>query len=134
MSDPFAATLGAYLLLRLRRFDLLHDWTRNLADRFPQIADGSVIRAWHLIHAKGNAAEIQSLLNRAFDSPLPVFTEGLRLLNEGAQLLGDGPASAKLNQKSGIALWTSPFTTTVHGTPAPGSARIDLDVDYASRI
>ncbi|HKH44902.1 MAG TPA: hypothetical protein VKM72_09605 [Thermoanaerobaculia bacterium] len=134
MGDPFAATIGAYLLLRLRRFDLMHDWTRNLADRFSDIVDGAVIRAWHLIHAKGDATEIQALLQRAFDSALPVFTEGLRLLNEGAQLLGNSQATAKLNQKSGIVLWSSPFTTTVHGTPAEGSARIDFDVDYASRI
>lgn len=134
MSDPFAATIGAYLLLRLQRFDLLHDWTRNLADRFPEIVDGGVIRAWHLIHAKGDATEIQTLLKRAFDSALPVFTEGLRLLNEGAQLLGDSQATAKLNQKSGIVLWNSPFTTTIHGTFAEGSTRIDFDVDYASRI
>ena len=134
MNDPFAATIGAYLLLRLRRFDLMRDWTRNLADRFPEIVDGAIIRAWHLIHAKGDATEIQTLLKRAFDLSLPVFTEGLRLLNEGAQVLGDRDATAKLNQKSGIVLWNSPFTTAVHGTPAEGSPRIDFDVDYASRI
>jgi hypothetical protein len=133
ISDPFAATVGAYLLLRLRRFDLMHDWTRNLADRFPDIVDGAVIRAWHLIHVKGDAKEIQALLKRAFDSFLPIFTEGLRLLNEGLQVLGDSEATAKLNQKSGIVLWNSPFTTAVHGTPAE-SARLDFDVDYTSRI
>jgi hypothetical protein len=134
MSDPFAATIAAYLLLRLQRFDLMHDWTRNLADRFPEIVDGTVIRAWHLIHAKSNAMEIQSLLKRAFDSALPVFTEGLRLLNEGVQLLGDSYVTSKLNQKSGIVLWNSPFTTTVHGTSAEGSTHIDFNIEYASRF
>ena len=51
MADPFAAVVGAYLLLRMRNIQLLHDWTRNLMDSFPRISDAVVIRAWHLIYA-----------------------------------------------------------------------------------
>jgi len=33
MSAPYTAAIGGYLLLRLERYDLMHNWARNLADR-----------------------------------------------------------------------------------------------------
>jgi hypothetical protein len=38
MSDPIAAAVGAYALLRFAELDRLHDWTANLYDRFPYLA------------------------------------------------------------------------------------------------
>ena len=63
MADPFAAVVGAYLLLRTRNIELLHDWTRNLMDSFPRIPDAVVIRAWHLIYRRGDEAEIRHALH-----------------------------------------------------------------------
>jgi hypothetical protein len=37
-----AATVAAALLLRANRLDLMHDWTRNVANWFPSIPDGVV--------------------------------------------------------------------------------------------
>ncbi|HKO59295.1 MAG TPA: hypothetical protein VJ276_25740 [Thermoanaerobaculia bacterium] len=132
MANPFAAAIGAYLLLRLRRIELLHDWTRNLANRFPHITDTLVIRAWHLIQTRGNEMEIRDFFGKALDSSLPVFTEGLRLLSEGARLLGHDAEAAveKLNRHAQRALTHSPLTATVQGTPS-GTSPFDVDIDYA---
>ena len=115
MADPFAAVVGAYLLLRMRNIELLHDWTRNLMDWFPTIPDAVVIRAWHLIYRRGDEAEIRKLFERALDGPLPIFTEGLRLLSDGVRLLGDDAEKAveRLNHHVRRSLSRSPFTATL---------------------
>ncbi len=41
--DPYAATVGGYLLLRLERFDLTRSWAGNLANWFEFLPDGCVI-------------------------------------------------------------------------------------------
>lgn len=51
--DPFRAALGAYFLLRHGKFDLLRDWTRNLADYFPFMSDGLVIEGWRRLAIRG---------------------------------------------------------------------------------
>ena len=43
VNSPLAATVGAILLLKGNRLDLMHDWTRNLANWFPALADGVVL-------------------------------------------------------------------------------------------
>ena len=129
--DPFAAAVGAYLLLRIRRLDLLHDWTRNLLDWFPALYDAPIIRAWHLIYARKDESEIRKLFARALDGPLPIFTEGLRLLSDGVRLLGDDSDEAvkKLNHHARRALNRSPFTATMERSALP--AGWDVDIDYA---
>ncbi len=47
--DPSGAAIGGYFLLRAEQLDRLHDWTGNLAERFPWLPDGCVIHAWHLL-------------------------------------------------------------------------------------
>ena len=137
VEDPFAAVVGAYLLLRLRRLDLLHDWTWNLATMAPGIPDAAIIRGWHLVHAGAAQAEqeIRGCFAKALAGPLPIFTEGLQLLSEGARLLGDEFRSQleALNARCGVVEGSSPFTAT---TLASGDGRtiappqFQLDVDY----
>lgn len=134
--NPFGATVGAYLLLRLRRFDLMHDWPRHLADLFPDLADGSVIHAWQLIYQKeqDKEAEVREYLNRAAAAPLPVFTEGTRLLRDGIRLLGEAAQEESLGTEGGVVLWGSPFTAVLRGSASDPSARLDFDIDYATRV
>jgi hypothetical protein len=133
MADPFAAVVGAYLLLRTRNIDLLHDWTRNLMESFPRIPDAVVIRAWHLIYRRGAETEIRALFERALDGSLPIFTEGLRLLSDGVRLLGDDSekAVAKLNHHVRRSLSHSPFTATLDRSET--ESNWDVDIGYASR-
>jgi len=134
MADPFAAVVGAYLLLRLRNVKLLHDWTRNLMDWFPMVPDAVVIRAWHLIYRHGDEAEIRALFERALDSSLPIFTEGLRLLSDGVRLLGEDSekAVAKLNHHVRRSVSRSPFTATLERTET--ESNWDVDIDFATRV
>ncbi|MEO1076097.1 MAG: KTSC domain-containing protein [Bacteroidota bacterium] len=129
--DPSAATMGAYLLLRLRRFDLMRTWTRNLADGWPDLADGSVLWAWQLIHSQQTPDEAERyLLQAAHCDDLPVFTEGLRLLFDGLRLLGDeGKAALKqLARRAGAVVWTSPFTASL--PQGPLAPRLAIDAGY----
>jgi hypothetical protein len=137
VEDPFAAVVGAYLLLRLRRLDLLHDWTYNLAMMYPEIPDAAIIRGWHLVQAgaRQREAEIRGCFAQALAGPLPIFTEGLQLLSEGARLLGkefQGQLEA-LNARCGVVQWSSPFTATTFSKGEERTIRpsaLTLDVDY----
>ena len=132
--DPNAAVVGAYLLLRLRRFALLHDWARNLANRFPDLADGCVIWAWQMIHQDGDSQEAERYLRMAAERPLPVYTTGLRLLLDGLQLMGEaGEGSLQaVRRRTGFVMWDSPFTATLSGRSSRLSSGLRLDIRYAT--
>jgi hypothetical protein len=136
MDNPFAAAVGAYLLLRIRHFDLLRNWAKNLADRFPQMSDGSVIWSWQQVYQRGEEAEIRRYLKRALDGPLPICTEGLQLLSDGARLLSDEmpDAARTLDKRCGTVLWNSPFTTTCFGDRIEHAPGVQFDIDFARAI
>lgn len=135
LQDPCAAAVGAYLLLRLRRFELMRSWARNLADNWPDLADGSVIWAWQQVHQRGSESAIRQYLGRAAGTSLPVFTEGLKLLGDGLRLTegSGGPGLQKLNA-AGLVLWDSPFTAHVPGTQSASGPRWRFDVGYAPLV
>jgi hypothetical protein len=126
--NPFSAAAGAYLLLRLRDFDRMKDWARNLANWFPYISDGSIIWATQLILQRQNESELRDYLQSALARPLPVFTEGLRLLRDGLRLAGMNDAVQELNQRTGVVLWDSPFTAMLRGERTES---VVIDIDYA---
>ena len=92
--NPLLATAAGIALLNLRRIDLLHDWTANLANWFQHIPDGAIIRAWHLLFTgqmqrprRGDESDTPlSWLKIAAAQGLPYFEESLRLLVEGLRL------------------------------------------------
>jgi len=55
-SSPLAASVAGLVLLRARRFDLLHEtWLRNLRDRFPEVPDGAVLFALQELTERRNS-------------------------------------------------------------------------------
>jgi hypothetical protein len=117
-NDPYAATVGAYLLLRLKRFDNLHDWAKNLADRFPFLPDGSIIWAWQMIQQQtSDHGEIRKYLLQGAERGLPIYTDGLRLLLDGLRLLGSEGQAARdqLLERAGVIIWDSPLAATLSG-------------------
>jgi hypothetical protein len=90
--DPIAATIGGYFLLRVRRLETLRSWAPNLA-RFAWLPDGAVIDGWQHCHAgkeTGSTAEFDQAREQfllAAARGVPVYTEGLRLLIDGLNLV-----------------------------------------------
>jgi hypothetical protein len=118
MNDPHAAAVGAYLLLRLKQFDRLHNWAKNLANWFEFLPDGCVIWAWQRIfQAPRERDQIEKYLFKAASRGLPFYTEGLRLLIDGLEMIEKVPKSTtalnKVRKQSGVVLWNSPLTTSV---------------------
>lgn len=137
MEDPYAAAVGAYLLLRLKKFDQMHDWALNLASRFDFMPDGCVIWAWQLIHQQpSNVAEISKYLLMAVDRGLPIYSEGLRLLTDGLRLMGPNGRAAcdKVVKSAGVVLWSSPLTASLGAEPgmAPPTNPYLYDIAFAS--
>ncbi len=135
--NPYAAAAGAYLLLRLQRFDEMHDWAKNLAERFPWLPDGAIIWARQLILQAGasRAAEIRTFLAEAVTRGLPIFREGLALLVESLALLGpDGSVLAQtVNSQLGRGILDSPFTAGLIAPSGPSAQRVQFDIGIASR-
>lgn len=87
-SDPIAAAIGGYFLLKTKELNHLHDWANNLANWFEWLPDGSIIHAWQMIlNKEDNTREITDRFLEAVSRGIPVFTEGLRLLYEGLTML-----------------------------------------------
>jgi hypothetical protein len=95
LGDPISAAVGGYYLLHIGQLDRLSWWGPNLSDWFPWFPDGAVINGWQHIHSGrkgGRGAEShfdkarQELLT-ATTRGIPVYTEGLRLLNDGLRLI-----------------------------------------------
>ncbi|WP_299252572.1 hypothetical protein [uncultured Aquimarina sp.] len=127
MSDPAAAAIGGYYLLKAGELDRLHNWAENLANWMPWMSDGSIIWAWQLIKEGRNNGnmdiiEIKSRFLEATKRGIPLYTEGLRLLWKGLKILFDNDnldseieEALKIVEKYAEAAdWTT-TTTTFNG-------------------
>jgi hypothetical protein len=134
MRDPYAATVGAYLLFKLKDYDRMRNWVRNLAEWFPYIPDACILWAWQLIKQNPNEREqIRSYLHKAVARGIPIYSEGLRLLLSGLELLGPdgvGPL-AQLRQILGQVIRESPVTTRAlrAGDVPPDDPRTNVTFD-----
>lgn len=134
MRDPFAAAVGAYLLLRLKRYDSMRTWARNLADWFEHMSDGCVIWALQALQQHGDVDEASQYLLKAAERGWPVYMEGTRLLSENLRRLGDEGVAAlrELEKNGGSVIWDSPFTARVEGRTVRGDRPISFDIGYES--
>ena len=137
MADPTAAAIAGYYLLKTGELDRLHDWTRNLANWIDWMADGAVIRAWHLLKAVRYAGtdpdearqKARAFFLEAVDRGVPIYTEGLRLLRDGLNALSSNPddaearaAKSKIDAYTQSCDWTAPLTTFNGSAPDKPSA------------
>jgi len=102
--DYAPAVIGGYYSLKSMPYERLHNWAKNLADWHSFIPDGNVIYAWILIADPVNNVEIRRRLLAAESSGIPIYTQGLRLLQDGLSQLsslytsGDKEIEAALKQ------------------------------------
>jgi hypothetical protein len=84
---PIGAVVGGYVLLRAQEYHRLHDWPENLAKSFTWLPDGPVIYAWQRLgdQERRNPTLAREQLLEAAKRGLPLFTEGVRLLQEGLE-------------------------------------------------
>jgi hypothetical protein len=76
VSDPVAAAVGGYALLRFGDLGRLHDWTENLRKLFPGLPDGAAIRGEHLARLGRHPEALTSFLELG-DRGLPLFSYGI---------------------------------------------------------
>lgn len=132
--DPYAAAVGAYFLLRTASGNYPADWLRRLADAFPDLPDGAVLWAWHLILQESRIAEGVRYLMIAAERGLPVFAEGRRLLFDG--LRRAGAASERYFENWQIPnrrlLWASPLTAWQDDVPHASGPQVSFVLRPAS--
>jgi hypothetical protein len=87
-TDPMAAVVVGYFLLRAGDPAQLGPWTETLAENYGWLPDGAVIRAWHLWRSSTpDLNQVAEWLTTAAERGVPAFTQGLRLLHDGLRLL-----------------------------------------------
>ena len=78
MSSPVSAAVAGAILLRAHRWNLLHDWFRNLANAFRWIPDGPILWAEQCLrqpnHPWGMAEALEYTL-RLDELPLPLMVD-----------------------------------------------------------
>jgi hypothetical protein len=138
--DPVAAAVGGYVLLRLGDLARLHNWTKNLAEWFPSLPDGAVIRGEHLLRMHQHVAGLEMLLALE-DRGLPLFTDGLTIaIRRLRQYAAAAPRVPNKHSERAARLlirlshyatqvdFAQPTVTFSGGDPnRPGSAHIGLD-------
>jgi uncharacterized caspase-like protein len=94
-TPPVAATLGAYLLLRLGHAADLDEVTQRLTTDYAQLSDGHVLRAEHLATV-GRPADAEACILRALTVGAPVFGEGITRLLDGVAQFRQAHERARL--------------------------------------
>ncbi len=87
VENPYAAAAGAYVLTQGYAFEESqewHYWIDNLANRFPQLPDGPIVRAaLHLQRKYPDLESVGASFLEGFARGLPVYTAVFRLLFDG---------------------------------------------------
>ncbi len=98
MESPLAAVVAALILVRANQQELLRDWLRNLAVRFPALPDGAVLWAEQLMRNPfPSGGEAATYLATLADRALPFTSEGFGYASQLAErILRSTPLTAPL--------------------------------------
>lgn len=140
MQDVGAACVAAYLLISTSAWEHLPlQWCQNMSEFFPHIADGAIINAHRQIVdlptdvSADDVKRIAAFLLLASERGLPIFSAGLRLLNDDLLALINSMTEMKIAdetfksvrsayQRTGSFLrfcdFRNPFTTLMFDSDA----------------
>ncbi|WP_328924450.1 hypothetical protein OG429_07185 [Streptomyces sp. NBC_00190] len=95
LQNPLAAAAGAYVLIgtdHSKGVTYWDPWLDRLADSFPRISDGAILRAVRLLRrGSPDRARARDGLIEAFDRGIPFYTLGLAWLVDGLSAFPDDP-------------------------------------------
>jgi hypothetical protein len=94
--SPLGAAIAALVLLRAGRLDLLHDWLRNLANRFSELPDGVTLWSEQVLRQSRRPDAIREAATytaRLAERGLPVMAETVAYAARHLELLA-GQAAA----------------------------------------
>ncbi len=118
MADPYGAALGGYALLRLHELGRLHDWSTNLANLFPWLADGAIV-AGEKAALEGDQVTAATWMADAARRGLPAFADGFSMLTSRLREYGSpknpppGVSSTLAKELARHAKRLVPLTTTI---------------------
>jgi len=132
-SNAWAAAVGAYVLIAsctAKEGDQSwRQWIGNLHAHFPDLADGAILQGWNLFQQQTDPASLDAARDcflEAVDRGIPVYSEGVRLLQSGLAMFGrhkeDNPRLADAIAKAdALAIRCSPTQafTTLRIDPGP---------------
>jgi hypothetical protein len=141
LEDAVSAAVAGYFLLGAGEHARLHDWTRNLADWITWLPDGPIIRAFHVLSQKTpDLVEVRGRLLQAVQRGLPLYTQGLRMLFDGLNMM-NAQASGQdaelqraletIRPYAATARWSSPVTSFSAVEPANPQLEQNSIRDYA---
>lgn len=121
---PTEAIIVSYYQLQAGRLDR-RDWMKNLADFFPDIADGAVVYATSLLQGEDNERnriEAKRYLIEASKRGIPAYKLGLRMLFDGLLQVSEffegdteiAEALAVIRPLAAYADWKATTTTLLH--------------------
>lgn len=135
MSDPLAAAVGAYALLRFADLDRLHNWTKNLFSRFPWLPDGAAVWGEHLARLGKHEDAVLAFLALA-DRGVPMFTDGFSFALDRLRLYRDAhfPGLSSGDAARAETLFRQLVTIAPHVDFGNPSMRIDGDLRELVRL
>lgn len=128
VDNPWAAAIGAYVLMRGGQLGRLRSWIERLDIDFPWLPDGTLLHAWTLLRLENESAFDHScaLFLAAHQRGTPVYSQGLRLLLDGLKLACQrrpdddalAAALARVQEVASCAIWRSPLTCCYGAEPS----------------
>lgn len=94
VNSPMGAAIGGYYLLRAGAVDRMHDWPNNFANWMPWLPDSALIHAWQLLQTGDTSDKAAERLLQSAQRGVPLYTEGVRLLIDGLELILQHQSSA----------------------------------------
>ena len=125
VDNPWAAAIGAYVLMRGGQLVRLRSWIERLDNDYPWLPDGTLLHAWTLLRLETAVDRSCSLFLAAHERGTPIYSQGLRLLLDGLKLAcqrrpDDGALNAALvrvQEVASCAIWRSPLTCCYGAVP-----------------